>query len=356
MSTITQRSKFWYNVQVLRLASAYSIVYIHLWYLFHVLSIDPAVREIFRFGTDVFVVVAGFMTAHVLQSSSRSAKEYTMNRIVRIVPLYWIFTSLAFVVKNVLMTHHHQGSVQLILSLFFIPYGTAPVLHPAWTLTIIVEFSLIAALFHGMDQRRGIYLAAAAAASFAVIGALSDFRDPALVLYTNPMLVDFAFGVGIFALVGRRQYDRRLAGGLGGTLVVVSLLAITLRPFLWPDAPRLLGLGVPAAGVVLGAALIEQCGLCIRSAFINTLAKCAYAMYLTHWFWDIVAEKLVLSSSHPKALALLLLLATAPAVTLVAWAVFRYVEAPLTATLSHGLAALPAAKAAQPCQLRTSLP
>jgi exopolysaccharide production protein ExoZ len=334
-----QTRKFLYNPQLLRLISAYAIVYIHMSRVASAAHIDPAVLQVFRFGTDLFVVLAGFLTAHVL--GDKPAGAYLLNRLIRIVPLYWMITILAFLVQNYAMTSNSSTLSELFMSLSFIAYGPFPVLYPAWTLTVIVEFSLIIAVFQLVSRKNGILYSAAFAVLIAAVGQVSGTTNPTFVFYTNPIITDFALGILIFKFVSLGRFpislSRRGAIALACAAIVLSSVAAVLRPFAWPELPRLIALGLPMAIVLLSVITLERLGVYTASKRVSFLAKCTYAIYLTHWFVAVVSEKIVVESGDSAGIATVLLIATPVVVTYVAVLVYVYIEAPLTRHLSNWL-------------------
>jgi exopolysaccharide production protein ExoZ len=333
-----QARGFWHNAQLLRLVSAYAIACIHMTRVVSAAHIDPAILDILRFGTDLFVVLAGFLTAHVLGDQGKPAAIYLRNRLIRIVPLYWCFTILAFLVQNYAMRSHSNTLSELLMSLAFLAYGPFPILHPTWTLLVIVEFSLIIAAFQLVSMRNGIFYAAAFAVFLAVAGQISGIKNPTLAFYTNPILTDFALGILVFRLARTGlvpfSLPRRAAIGLAVTTVAVCAAAVTLRPFLWQEAPRLLTLGLPMSFLLLGVVALEQLGVSRDSKLVNFLAKCTYSIYLTHWFVNIVSEKLVADSGESALIATILLIVTPIVVTYVSVVVYLYAELPLTRYVS----------------------
>jgi peptidoglycan/LPS O-acetylase OafA/YrhL len=332
-------NRFWNNIQLLRLFAAYSIVYIHLEAVFLALGETRHVLDVLRLGTDLFVVVAGFLTAQVLVLSKKSGLEYLKHRATRILPLYFIFTILAYLVETRLMQHHENDFSDLLMSLTFIPYGTYPVLYPTWTLQIIVGFSLIVGLVHLVWPRQSVYIASAIVVAATVVGAVTKPSNSVLAFYTNPIVVDFAFGVAIFKLVTSGAIERLPAkmAPLAGVVIIVCLSLAVMRPFYWPEVPRLVALGLPASGLLIGVLVLETSGFAISSSTVNFLAKCTYAIYLCHWFVNIVAEKTVVESGDSEMVSLLMLLGAPLAVTVIAIFVYLYVEAPTTRFLNRGV-------------------
>ncbi len=333
-----QARRFWHNVQLLRLVSAYAIAYIHMARVVSAAHIDPAILDIFRFGTDLFVVLAGFLTAHVLGDKGKPAGVYLRSRLIRIVPLYWGFTILAFLVENYAMRNHSSSLFELFMSLGFVAFGPFPVLDPTWTLLVIVEFSLIIAAFQLISMKNGILYSAAFAVLLAIVGQISGIKNPTFVFYTNPILTDFALGILVFRLARTGVFPfslpRRTAIALAATTIAVCAVAVTLRPFLWQEAPRLLALGLPMSLLLMGVVALEQLGVYSGSKSVDFLAKCTYSIYLTHWFVNIVSERLVVESGESAVIATVLLFATPVIVTYLAVVVYLYAELPLTRYLS----------------------
>jgi peptidoglycan/LPS O-acetylase OafA/YrhL len=336
------RRQFWHNLQVLRVVSAYAIVFIHMASAFRAVDAGPAVVEVLRFGTDMFLVIAGFLTAHILGASGKSGGEYMRNRLIRLVPLYWIFTLLAFVVQNYLMRSHPIPASDLFMSLSFVPYGKYPVLYPAWTLVVIAEFSLIVAFFQTISGRHGVAGALAFVVVLTVGGRLAGFQEPSLAFLTNPILIDFALGIVVYRIVTSPAFGnvpRRLVVTAACALLAAGAMFVVVRPLLWPEAPRLLALGLPVAVFVLGAVALERAGVYRESPAVNFIAKCTYSIYLTHWFVDVLSDRIVVESGHLFGVGLVMLLTTPILVSYVSILTYLYVEAPLTRTLSRRLTA-----------------
>ena len=108
------KSREVFVVQVLRAVAAILVVLHH------------ADQQTFSFGTigvDAFFVVSGFVmviSTVRLRFQDRAAWTFLRKRIIRIVPLYWIFT-MAQLARDHIVGIHHTG-LELVTSLLFIPY------------------------------------------------------------------------------------------------------------------------------------------------------------------------------------------------------------------------------------------
>lgn len=305
--------------------------------MFNALHAEAEVVEVLRFGTDLFLVVAGFLSAHVLGKSGRPASVYLRDRAIRILPLYIIFTVLAFAAKNYTAGFGAVTPRELAMSLAFVPYGPYPILHPTWTLVVIVEFSLMIAAFQLLSVRHGVYYASAFVVLVTMIGRLFPPDSPALIAYTNPILIDFALGVVVYKLVTGLNVDSSISQASTSCAVVVlvvSLAVVLLRPYLWPAMPRLVGLGLPATGLLLGAVLLERAGWSVNWLPANFVAKCTYSIYLCHQFVNGTSEKILAYAGASSCIPVVILVLTPVVVTMISIVVFACVEAPITRYLS----------------------
>ncbi|RWX69965.1 acyltransferase [Mesorhizobium sp. M4B.F.Ca.ET.089.01.1.1] len=330
---------FWNNIQILRLTAAYGIVYVHLEPVFIAIGAGSTIVDMLRFGTDLFLVVSGFLSAHVLSRPGRTAPAYLRDRAIRILPLYWLFTLAAFFAKDWVTGYGTPTVRELVMSMLFIPYGPYPILHPTWTLVIIVQFSLIMAACLAVSRRNAAYLASAFVVLLVLLGRIFRPQNPALAAYTDPILIDFAFGVLIYKALGGEQRWPAQDRAVGWALLAlgIGMAAVVLRPMFWADLPRLVGLGLPAALLLFGTVILERSGHVVRSAAVNFVARCTFAIYLCHQFVNGASEKIVSLDPTSRIVHVLVLVATPLLVTIVAVFIFSYVEAPVTRHLKGHL-------------------
>ncbi|MDH6229805.1 exopolysaccharide production protein ExoZ [Mesorhizobium soli] len=339
-ATASAERRYWGNIQLLRLIAAYGIVYVHLEPAFAAIPAGKGLIDMLRFGTDLFLVVAGFLTAQILGRCGKSGLAYLRDRAIRILPLYFLFTVLAFLVKNYATGAEPHTMRELLMSLAFVPYGPYPILHPTWTLVVIVEFSVITAAFQLANVRHGVYLAAAFVAALTLMGGQFHPTNRVLSAYTDPILMDFVFGVLIYKFVTSRAATALPKPTLLLTAVAIIAIctgAVILRPYLWPSVPRLLALGVPTSGILLGAVILEQVGLAVNLELVNLLAKCTYSIYLCHQFVNGVSEEILSYHQGTIYVPMAILAATPFMVTCIAAVIFVCIEAPTTRYLSRVL-------------------
>jgi len=333
------------GLQVLRFFAAFSVLFGHA--LHEALSFGFAGGQSvlatvdgwnFGSGVDVFFVLSGFLMFYISAASFGTAEaqpKFLMRRIVRLVPLYWLFTAAMLVATLAFPAQlaHATLSVPHVLASFaFVPWldSTAlphPLLGLGWTLNYEMFFYLLFSFALLLPLRQGlgalVVLFAALVAANPLIGA----NWVQLKFWSDPIILEFLFGVGLAVLFRRGVV---LARGAAIAAVLAGAIGLAIAP-LWPLAGpmlRPLTAGVPAALLVAAAASLSNGRLSRAGQLLVLGGDASYALYLSHPF-SINLVVLVWQKLHLASPWLFALSAIAAAV-LVSVTVHLALERPLT--------------------------
>ena len=206
------------------------------------------------------------------------------------------------------------------------------------------------ALGVAVPRRAAVGLVAAAVAALVLAGAFVPPELEALRFWTRPLMLDFAFGlgVGLAAAEGVRLPVAARLGLVAGGAALLSLdvMQVYQGPpgFTTPNEwPRVLGGGAPAAALLAGAVLGPEPRMPAALRPVERLGDASYSLYLFHPFALIATEKAwqKLPATHALPGYALVLAAVAGAIALATLA-FRWVERPLTRAARRLLGDLPA--------------
>lgn len=310
------------NLQALRALAAIAVV------VFHV-GLMPATGLLFPVGAagvDIFFVLSGFIIAH---SASQDAEHFFVRRLIRILPPYWIATTVAALFTLAALSWR-EAADWLVQSLFYLPGpGGRPVLiFVAWTLVLELVFYVIYWLALRAGPRRAPVVAMAMLVPLALIS-VPGLPGP------WPLFLEFGIGIGIY--LATERLGGRVDGRIGPLLVATGLVLMPVLPGLVGYRPedhqsfeRVVAWGLPSGCVVLGAVIAERAGLAIRNRAVLLLGAASYAIYLLH---PIGVGQLMQLPPNAPPLSWVACAAAVIAMTAMSVVFYRFVEAPLLGTM-----------------------
>lgn len=245
-------------------------------------------------GVDIFFVISGFIMFYIASGEfgkTGAQGRFLKRRIVRLAPLYWLFT-LAMLAAILLFPTRIANSaidwVHVAASFAFIPWQngqelTQPVLALGWTLNyemffyILFSFALILPVRAGVLALGGVLLGLS----------LLHMAVPATMVqahfWTNPIILEFLLGILLaagFISGWRMTRDMATIGIITGLigLTLGSILALDLVD--WRFALH----GLPAALIVMSAVCLTLEPTNVGSKILVRLGDASYALYLSHPF------------------------------------------------------------------------
>ncbi|KQR73275.1 acyltransferase family protein [Rhizobium sp. Leaf341] len=288
------------NVQILRFCAAVLVVFAHVG-----VEIENRARATgqafamwhpldWGLGVDIFFVISGFIMYYLMHdrfAAPGTAKRFLLRRLVRIVPLYWICTTLmliSIVAAGSMINNNGLDPAHIIASYAFLPWPRAdgelfPLLSLGWTLNYEMFFYFVFALALLLPKRLGLGLLVA---SFALLMIVALVVPPAiwpLRFWGNSIIGEFLLGILVAALFLRKV---RFSLPVSSLLVVsgLTLAVLFFQTGSYLTTPRLVTGGIPAvlitAAVVLGRPAPDG----RLSRFLALGGDASYALYLTHPF------------------------------------------------------------------------
>lgn len=303
-------------------------------------------------GVDFFFVLSGFIMAWT--NWNRFARpsypgEFLARRIARVVPMYWIATTVALVLllsQPALFSHGQRPVVSWILkSYFFVPalspggYELSPLVGLGWTLNFEMYFYLLFAFALVLSRRHALLaLLGFLAASVAFGLAVPPVGAPMLEV-TSWLLLEFALGVGLAVAL---RLQRALSREAAWTILVLGTIELFATMHVIPQEIDTFGIhfgrfllwGIPVAAVLY--ALLSLPSTWVRSLPGRTMARwgdAGYSIYLFQVFC-LPAIALVMRRLHLERVLhidVLVLLLAAGSIA-VSIAIYHAIEAPLTRT------------------------
>ena len=342
------------SIQILRGIAALAVVFHHACGTVAENAPHPAwLNQIGRLpefgaaGVDIFFIISGFIMVYVSRDAfgrSGAAQLFWRKRLIRIFPLYWLYTTLMLllVLSPFAMQHAVFSLSYTIKSYLLIPAfnpGSAltlpqPLLQVGWTLSYELLFYFIFGtwLYLGKIKTLVPFVLGCFILAFASSPVLPP-GSPLGAFLGQPILFEFLYGVivGVVFLQGWRVQS---TAALACVLIAAGAFAISI--FVHPELPmRWLFWGLPAALLVYGSL-----GLQPRANWLNStllaLGDASYTLYLQHAFitlaiGGLLKRSIIVHRIQPDLLIAMIVAGCA----LLAWFSYKYLELPMNTWLAQ---------------------
>ena len=289
-----------YGLQMLRFFAAFSVLLGHV--MHEALSFafggteSPAIfaQNNFGAGVDVFFVISGFIMFYISDGKfgqPGAQRAFLTRRLIRLVPLYWLFTLLMLLATVVLpaqLAHSQLNLGHVLASFLFIPWpdstGLAhPVLGLGWTLNYEMFFYVVFSLALLLPQRLGLLAITGFFVGLTLINALVGPTQTQIAFWTDPIILEFLLGIGLAMLAKSRL---QLSTPIAVLLLVTGIAGIAFAPMLGLGGPysRFIVAGIPASLIVAAAVFgLRETPRGIAKALVLG-GDASYALYLSHPF------------------------------------------------------------------------
>ena len=293
-------------LQYLRAVAALAVVYSHA-----VIQVDayrPHLAEWGGFGVDIFFVISGFIMIYISKPTDTPV-AFFINRVKRVVPLYWFFTVIMAIILLVAPSLFKTSVFSwqaFVTSLFFIPdYSIAnpaviwPIVAPGWSLNYEMYFYLVFAISLTMLKAYRVMFIAAVITLVFVLANLLDSHSAIGTFYKDGIVFEFIMGMLLAQMWKKDQTLPQWAAAL-------CIIGGFVMMFLQLPLPRIFEFGVPAFFIVTGCVYLKTGA----NRFFLLLGDSSYALYLSHIFSLGVMRKVLPpmlgDSSHAPLLFVLI--------------------------------------------------
>lgn len=250
-----------------------------------------------HFGVDLFFVLSGFLMYAVHYKDfglANSPFRFLIKRLIRIVPIYWLLTTVALGVLLVapnLFSFRSNAEIHWVIGSFlFIPtvtsYGVdSPLLGVGWTLNYEIHFYAAFALCLFFRRKIGVAILFSLFGVLVLYGALFKVNQhsPWINLLTSPMLLEFLLGI-VVGMVSEK-FSNRIASWRAVFLVIgIAIILSSGIEIPRSHEERIWTWGLGSGMLLLGAVLspIAAKGPLVRG--LSKLGDASYSAYLLQVF------------------------------------------------------------------------
>jgi peptidoglycan/LPS O-acetylase OafA/YrhL len=274
-------------IQVLRAVAAIMVVAYHFQIFLGRATGGPTGLPNLQDGTagvDLFFVISGFVIVYAsepLFGKAGGPAAFIAHRLVRIVPLYWLVTTLYLIIG---LARPEMGKIYsfgyVAASYLFFPMARpdndlVPVVSQGWSLNYEMLFYVVFTAAVVLPRRNAVVSAALAIAVLVPAGVLLHPARQPYLFWTASIMIEFVFGM---VLAAAYREGARLPQwlALGVIAAGIALFAAGM------GSTRVLHYGVPAALAMMGA-IFGNFSLQSRLwQFVGLVGDASYSLYLIH--------------------------------------------------------------------------
>ena len=284
------------SIQYLRAIAAIGVVLTHA-----SLALFDRQRALINFelgssGVDLFFVISGFVMFYTTADDETAPGDFLLRRIIRIVPIYFILSTVAFLMAVLGPQYTRTFSANpydYLRSIFFVPYinpmyhAMRPEINQGWTLNYEMFFYFVFGVSLFLRANLRIVVCLSIFVILATIGVAFIPVNVFAATYTDSIMLEFMLGViiGYFLIEHITYFYRVVILFLIASAVVTALIVIIGMDALEIDGvPRLVTAGIPSAAIVSGFIWLERAGKVPALPALLIVGDASYSLYFTHTF------------------------------------------------------------------------
>ena len=270
-------------------------------------------------GVDLFFCISGFVMCYSYLNSPLSGWNFFLARVIRIVPIYWIFTTVIFVTTILVkpLPDYKWFFQSLLFSVDL--ENRFPILVAGWTLQYEMFFYLIFALVILFFKRYRFFIL-----NIALLITIIIKNDHTIIL-------EFVFG-GVAYVLYSSYFFKRYKFSIFWLFFALYVLSLFALKDDFALSYRVVFFGLPALFIVASVANMNMPKRSLQSA-----GDYSYSLYLIHFPLLSIYFKIINLFDlrfFPSWLLILVAVISCNAAAFIAW---KYLEVPITRSLRKRL-------------------
>lgn len=246
-------------------------------------------------GIDLFFIISGFIMCYTTHDKQISCLQFVKHRIGRIIPLYWLLTTIALVIYLMpLNAFYDKAAIRVLDSYFLLPIGNKYLVGTGWTLSYDFYFYFIFAVFlvFSLGSYIRYFFILLSIFTLTLLGWMNIFPSSLGIFLCNYWLMEFAFGIIAFIIFKNIKISI-----LYCVLLILCGLPVLVyqnfNDFMLTNSYRVFYIGFPMFLVFNAVLHMEEFfkqphNLCI--SFFERVGNSSYSLYLSHPFMLVIAS------------------------------------------------------------------
>ncbi len=237
-------------------------------------------------GVDLFFIISGYIMCFTSDKKRIRFSEFITARVIRIIPLYWILTSVALAIYFILpeKVNSSGGETNIFASYFLYPISGKYLIQNGWSLSYEFYFYFIFAIGASLAFLGKYTITVMILSVFVALGFFVSFDSTTYNFLTNQLLAEFIMGMLAFLVLKKYSIPRKVSF----ILLIASVTWIIYLNIGKGFGIRILDYGVACWLFFVAYLSLEKDLIRMNtsqlSLFFQALGNSSYSLYLFHPF------------------------------------------------------------------------
>ena len=242
-------------------------------------------------GVDLFFIISGYIMCYTTRRKRPNIYEFMKARVVRIMPLYWILTTVALAIYLVApdKINSSGGDTSIFYSYTLLPSNSKYLIQNGWTLSYEFFYYAIFSIGLIFSATRKYVVPAVVLTILVMLGQIIRPSNVALEFMTSSILVEFVMGIAAFYVVQKYQISKNIALAFCGA----SIVLIAGISYWGTTGNRVIDYGIPALFLFMGLIYLEETLQNNKhhplNQILGKIGDSSYSTYLLHPFFLAIA-------------------------------------------------------------------
>lgn len=282
-----------YSIQYMRAIAAFLVVIHHAAWKGVQFSNDPLHWfHVGSIGVDLFFIISGFIMCYTVNKKKVLFLNFIKDRFVRIIPLYWLLTSLALIGYLVFpeKINSSGGETDILASYTLFPSEGKYLINNGWTLSYEFLFYFIFSTSLLMNLYIKFLLPCLIIFTFYIFGFIINSDNYFFLFLTSHYILEFSFGILAFYI-----FQKNIKSFYWAVFFILISIVFVLYVNINIDnvkPNRIIQFGLPSFVFFIGVILMEPIFRTKSNFFLSrlliALGDSSYSLYLSHIFTLVI--------------------------------------------------------------------
>jgi peptidoglycan/LPS O-acetylase OafA/YrhL len=281
-------------------------------------------------GVDIFFIISGFIISQIIYIKNINIFNFLKARLLRIIPLYWILTTVALVVFIIMpdKVNSSGGETNILYSYLLFPDSSKFLIQNGWTLSYEFYFYFIISIGLLFSNKLKFIIPLSIIIFIVLFGSIYKQETVLYAFLTNSLLIEFLLGMLIFKIIKFIPSHQAISVLYFFTAILILLYVEIYNGI----GIRFIDYGIPSLLIFISIFNLEEKIKCQKDSILGQImmkiGNSSYSLYLIHPF-ILTLMSIILSKIGLNEFGYLFILILISTSVFAGYLCYKYLEMPM---------------------------